>query len=1020
MGLRRWLGWVASAPTAELSASEPSAVFSVDLVTPVDDYIQGQQVDLNLEAPVTREKALTVDAVIRGRNLLCSFAALPMVTRDAKGKVIESKLLNQIDPNTPNVITIAGTVDDLIFEGYAWWRATDWDASGFPISCEKLDARTVTMTPPADRAKGLRTLPSEQKLPLGTVWVEGVQTPIRDALGRPIMIRFDSPNPGLLKSGARSIRRLLLLETAGARYADNPRPQDYFTPEDGADTLGDTEIEEVLTAWKLARKKRTTAYVPAAMKYNTVDAPTPVELQIIEQQRKAEIGIANRMGLDPEDLGISTTTRTYQNGVDRRQDRVNDVYAPYMEAITQRLSMNDISRRGHVVVFDLNNYLKPDPKTRWENHKTAVEIGAMSIAEVRDVEDLDPNPELERQARQKAAQPVVTAPDELARRRTSVSASRPGSVAFSRGDEDDETSATLTFAVDDETRAEFSTDLEQRTITGLMLPWNKASRDSRSYSLWRFKKDSLSWSDPSRVKLNLDHKRTDVVAYAQKIWSTPKGLMATFKVTRAAVGDEALILAEDKVKDGFSVEVDFPGGAAGWALNEDGDDLVRDVHSGQLTGCALTAAPSFDDARLTSVRASRNREDGPMPEEKKPSEGGTLTLSADASAEFGRVVSAALDAAGEKNAEQMTAFTDAVQALVDAQQKPGEVNPAGARFQVNEAPTYRFDGSRGEFDFSTDIIAGAKNNDAEAMARVQSFMKNDFAKARAEFAVTTSNVASLNPSINRPDMYVDQLQYPTPLWNAIRKGTISDNTPFVLPKFNTSSGLVADHVQGTEPTPGALTTTSQTITPTAVSGKVEVTREAWDQGGNPQLSTILWRQMVRAYDEALEQGAATLFAGITPGGTVTLTAGGADAALAAEVKSALAALHFIRGGFRFQDFELESGLYRALAEAVDDTGRPLFPVIGAQNADGQMGNLFGALSLAGLAGRPAWALAYTAGAANKSYLFNREDVHGWASAPQRLDFEYRVAFVDVAIWGYKAFACTRPDGVRAFVYDETA
>jgi hypothetical protein len=1019
MGFLRWLGWVASAPIAELADSEPSAIFSVELATPVDDYIQAQQVDSSLEAPVTREKALTVDAVIRGRNLLCSFAALPLVTRDARGKVIESKLLNQIDPNMANVITIAGTVDDLIFEGYAWWRCTAWDSSGFPISAEKLDARTVTMTPPSDHAKGLRTLPSEQKLPVGTVWVEGVPTPIRDG-NRPIMIRFDSPNPGLLKSGARSIRRLLLLESAGARYADNPRPQDYFTPEDGADSLSDPEIEEVLTAWKLARKKRSTAYVPAAMKYNTVDVPTPVELQIIEQQRKAEIGIANRMGLDPEDLGISTTTRTYQNGVDRRQDRVNDVYSPYMEAITQRLGMNDVSRRGHTVGFELNNYLKPDPATRWANHKIAVEIGAMDIAEVRDVEGLDPNPELERKAKQKAAQPVVTAPDELAQRRTSAAASRPAGAAFSKQDDADE-HVSLTFAVDDDTRAEFSTDLEARTITGLMLPWNKASRDSRSYSLWRFKKDSLNWTEPSRVKLNLDHKRTDAVAYAQKIWSTPKGLMATFKVTRAAVGDEALILAEDKVKDGFSVEVDFPGGAASWALVEDGDDLVRDVHNGQLTGCALTAAPSFDDARLTSVRASRDREDGPMqPEDNKSGGVGTLNLSTEASAAFAQVVSTALTEQGEKNAEQLAAFTDAVQALVDAQQTPGVVNPPGtARFEVNEAPTYRFDGSRGEFDFSTDIIAGAKNNDAEAMARVQNFMKNEFAKARAEFAVTTSNVASLNPNINRPDMYVDQLQYPTPLWNAIRKGTISDNTPFVLPKFNTSSGLVADHVQGTEPTPGALTTTSQTITPSAVSGKVEVTREAWDQGGNPQLSTILWRQMVRAYDEALEQGAAALFAGVTPGGTVTLTAGGADAALAAEVKAALAALHFIRGGFRFQDFVLESGLYRALAEAVDDTGRPLFPVIGAQNADGQMGNLFGSLSLAGLAGRPAWALAYTAAAPNKSYLFNREDVHGWASAPQRLDFEYRVAFVDVAIWGYKAFACTRTDGVRAFVYDET-
>lgn len=177
--------------------------------------------------------------------------------------------------------------------------------------------------------------------------------------------------------------------------------------------------------------------------------------------------------------------------------------------------------------------------------------------------------------------------------------------------------------------------------------------------------------------------------------------------------------------------------------------------------------------------------------------------------------------------------------------------------------------------------------------------------------------------------------------------------------------------------------------------------------------------MLRAWDEALEQGASALLEGLTVT-AVTLTTAAVDKALAKELKSALSALHFIRGGFRFRDFVLESGLYRAAANAVDDNGRPLFPVLAPQNSDGQMSELFAALNLGGLAGKPAWALPYTAAAPNDSYLFNREDVHGWASAPNRLDFEYRLAFVDIGIWGYKAFACTRTDGVRKFIYDETA
>lgn len=1042
MGLiTRWLEWMEGAPSSAATEAEPSVVFSADIPTPVDDYIVAQQVETYLCKPVTREQALSVEAVLRGRNLICSVATLPLVERDKQGKIVQSNLLDQVDPNVPNVVFWASLVEDLIFDAIGWCRVVEWEPSGYPKKMTKFDRGTVSLTPPRDVAKGLRTLPSGEKLPAGTVWVEGKPEQPRDALGRPVIIRFDSPNPPVLKAAARAIRRLLLLEASSARYADNPRAQDYFSPVEGADSADDDEIKKILADWKTARKKGSTGYVPAALEYHTVDALTPVELQIIEQQKQAMLSIANALGLDPEDLGISTTSRTYQNGVDRRQDRVNDVFAMYMRAIVDRLKMQDMTRRGHTVEYWLDDYLKADPKTRWETHVMASEIHAKDVADIRAEERLSPKPELEAAAKaaQKAANAPKTTPpqDEVARRReqrATASTTLHVGAQFSAEDGDEQ----ITFALTDEQAAEFSTDMAKRTITGLMVPYGVVN--TGTYAKWRFHKGSIRFgADLSRVKLNMEHARSESFAYLKKAWNTPAGLMGTFQVDRSDEGTKALQKAEDKVKDGFSIEVSFPNGADGWEMTEAGNDFVRDVklNGSTLTGCALTSAPSFDDARLTKVVASRNTngKEGLMPDDNKPEAGGTLTMTPEVQAAFTTAVTEGVKAALELQGEQ---FSTSIQALIDAQQKPGEVNPDGSRkaeFEVKEAPIYRFDGLRGEFDFSSDLISAHKEKDSEALKRAQTFLGEYFSnrefnarvtqlagmlqQQNAAFAVTTSNVASLNPSINRPDMYVDQLQYPTPIWDAIRKGTIADNTPFVLPKFNASSGLVADHVQGTEPTPGALTTTSQTITPTAVSGKVEVTREAWDQGGNPQLSVILWRQMVRAWDEALEQGAAGLLEGLSPA-AVTLTAGGVDDVLVDEVTGAVVDLHFIRGGFRFQDFFLEKGLYKRLSQAKDGDGRKLLPILGPQNADGSAGPLMASLNVAGLAGRPSWALPYTGGAANDSYIFNREDVHGWASAPQRLDFEYRVAFVDVALWGYKAFACTRVDGVRKFIYDETA
>lgn len=935
--------------------NEPVVTFSQDISTPmpIDDAIVAFGSNAS---KVSRDDALSVPAVLRGRNLLCSIATLPLETRNQKFEKVDAPFLDQISATVPNVVTLADTVEDLVFEGIAWWRITQRTAIGKPGYAEHVSARLVT--PPQNNER--------------TVDIDGERVPLAS------MIRFDSPNPALLEFAGRAIKRALTFEKSAARYADDPRANDYFTPAEGADPVDDEEVEELLNDWQQARRRRSTAYVPAALKYQTVEQLTPAELQLVDLQKQVYIEIANGLGIDPEELGVSTTSRTYANAVDRRRDRVNDTLAPYMRAITDRLSMNDITTRGHQVRFDLDDYLKADAKTRWETHAIGLTNGVISVEEVREKEDLPAIP-VERRPRPTTEETPVSASLKFA----AFAADKHAEVSFDM----------------DEPTAAFRVNREKRTISGLIIPWDKVGISGGMK--WRFAKDALHWTDESRVKLNNHHDRKQAVAVATRLQSTPAGLDGSFRVARGEEGDRVLSLAEDGVLDGFSVEVAVVDGDKA----DFGEDGVLQVARASLRGVAITAFPAFDDARVTSVAATREVE--PMPEVAE--EKNEVPATGPDTASF----AAALEAQNVTFTSAVDALTDVAKKIAEAAEKPMviESNHQTANFNVNEEAPYRFDGARGKHDFSTDIIAGAKG-DYDAMKRAEKFLS-------ANFAVTSANVASLNPERNRPDLYVDQLQYNTPIWNSISKGTIPDNTPFVLPKFNDSSGLVADHVEGTEPTPGAMTATSQTITPSPVSGKVEVTREAWDQGGSPQLSTILWQQMTRRYNEALEEAAAAMLNALTLT-EITLTADSKDAVLASEVKRALANLHFIRGGMRFQDFKLARNLYTNLADAKDADGRPLFPILGAQNTDGTTGALFGSINIAGLAGMPSWALPVavtgTPNVPSKSYLYNREDVHGWASPPQRLNFEYRVAFVDVAIWGYKATAATRNEGIRRVNY----
>ena len=62
-------------------------------------------------------------------------------------------------------------------------------------------------------------------------------------------------------------------------------------------------------------------------------------------------------------------------------------------------------------------------------------------------------------------------------------------------------------------------------------------------------------------------------------------------------------------------------------------------------------------------------------------------------------------------------------------------------------------------------------------------------------------------------------------------------------------------------------------------------------------------------------------------------------------------------------------------------------------------------------------LGAASSANGNSYLVDTSSVHLWNSAPQRLEFQYRVAYVDLAIWGYSAEAVSDLAGVRRLKYD---
>lgn len=954
----------------------PSRTFHAD-PTPVVDAVALMQIGNPPRA--SRDEALSVPAMLRARNMICSISTLPLEETDRDNRPVRSPLLDQIDPDVPNVVTMAQTVEDLLFEAIAWWRVLRQDDDGFPVKCRHLDPAAVSLHPPSGPAA---PLPSGENPRGATVWVDGKPVPAS------LMIRFDSPNPGVLRSVGRTVKRSNLLDQTARMYAESPRPMDYFTTEDGGDDPDDKQVETFLGKWLSWRRRRSTAWVPGWAKYNAVESPTPADLQLVELIRQATLDTANAVGVDPEDLGVSTTSRTYQNAVDRRVDRINEVLAPYMRAVTDRLSMNDVTRRGHQIRFDLDDYMKSNPTERWNVYKIAEEMGATDVEEIRDREGWPARAVMVGAAPARAAAAAADSPPALAAAATTNVIPLAGRFA---GPE------LRTF---DLPVRGFTVDTEQRIIEGLAVPFGQ---QAEKYGVRvRFAPGSLKWSDPKRVKLTRDHDYGRAIGYAMELAETSDGYRARFKVARGADGDEALQLAEDGVLDGLSIGVEFDMVKDTVADPNDPGGLV--VVNAPWRETALTAVPAFDDARLTRVAASAN--------------GGDVTQPTQAPAVAAPAAPA--PAADAPNEATMREFRRMLEAF-HAPQVRAVVDPAAGRrpADVTDPEPYRFDRRGnlrpGAFEFSADIFAGWHKDgtrDPAAQRRVMEFIT-------AQFDVITSDVNELNPSPNRPEMYVDQRDYLYPVWSAIEKGTLTNITPFTFPKFSSAAGLVGNHTEGTEPTSGTFVTTSQTVTPTAVSGKAKISRETWDQGGNPQIGNLIWRQMLKGWFEALEAAAVAVLDAATPTG-ITLTAGGGTTGQTAvqELTAAIVALQYVRGGYAFTDGFAQIDLYKVLAGALDNDKRPLLPILGPVNADGTMRPRGQAIDVAGVQFLPAWALAATGVVAASSYLFDRESVHGWASTPERLTIDdTEVANVYIGLWGYKATAISDVTGVREVIYD---
>ena len=372
MGLLQSLGISKKDVTAQLNPATMQQNYGQGIYSGVYGTATGSSTYID------RYLALQVPAVVRCRNLIAGVISsidLELYNKTT-GKELESPVwLDQPDIRQPRSVTIAYTVDSLLFYGVAYWRVTSLYADdGRPSGFEWIANTRVTMTTNKDGTE---------------VQSYSIQGEVCPMSGIGSLVTFQSLLPAVLDTGARTITAALDLEKAASVAAATPMPTG-FIKNSGAD-LPEQQISGLLAAWKAARNNRSTAYLTSTLDYQTVGF-SPKDMLYTEASQYLCTQVSRLMNVPAYYISADmNNSLTYQNILDGRKEFVAYSLQPFISAIENRLSMDDITRRGNVVKFAIDKtFLRADTAARLDALEKMLTLGLIDLPTAQSMEQLSP------------------------------------------------------------------------------------------------------------------------------------------------------------------------------------------------------------------------------------------------------------------------------------------------------------------------------------------------------------------------------------------------------------------------------------------------------------------------------------------------------------------------------------------------------------------------------------------------------------------------------------------------------
>ena len=354
--------------------SEVKAQYAPPLMTDSFSYFTPQ-----VFTKVDREIAMSIPAIVRCRNLIAgTIASIPLhlYRKSTDQRLGSPKWLEQPSKAQPRAVTLAWTVDSLLFNGVAYWRVLEvYEDDGRPARFEWIAPQRVTVQADPDNFY------------VTQYYIDGKTVPM-DGLGS--LITFQGLSEGILNTGAELIWQAYNVQKAAYTSAQTNMPSGVLK-NTGAD-LSENEVSALLAQWRSARQRGATAYLTSTLEYMPT-AFSPKDMGYVDLIQNLCTQIARLCNVPAYYLSADeNNSMTYANVQDERKQLISLALQPFLSAIESRLSMDDVTNSQNYVRFAVDEtFLRADTMARLTAIEKMISLGLITVEQAQEMEDLSPN-----------------------------------------------------------------------------------------------------------------------------------------------------------------------------------------------------------------------------------------------------------------------------------------------------------------------------------------------------------------------------------------------------------------------------------------------------------------------------------------------------------------------------------------------------------------------------------------------------------------------------------------------------